>query len=52
MTPDDLLAAMRHFGVNVREYDGWRTRNHGALSANVIVVHDSVTGSMSDERAL
>jgi hypothetical protein len=51
MTPDDLLAAMRHFGVNVREYDGWRTRNHGALSANVIVVHDSVTGSMSDERA-
>lgn len=55
MTPDDLLGAMDHFGVHVKEYPGWRTRNHddelGPLHANVLVVHDSVTGSMSDERA-
>lgn len=51
MTPDDLLDALRHFSVNTHEHAGWRTRSHGALNANVIVVHDSVTGSMSDEKA-
>lgn len=51
MTPDTLLTALRHFGVVVHEHAGWRTRSHGALTANVLVVHDSVTGSMSDERA-
>ena len=51
MTPDDLLGALRHFSVDVHEHDGWRTRSHGELRANAIVVHDSVTGSMTDERA-
>lgn len=51
MTPDGLLDALRHFNVTFHEHDGWRTRSHGALNANVIVVHDSVTGSMTDERA-
>jgi hypothetical protein len=51
MSPDDLLAALRHFNVRVIEYTGWRTRNHGALRANVVAVHDSVTGSMTDTRA-
>jgi hypothetical protein len=51
MTPDGLLSALRHFDVTVHEHAGWRTRSHGALTANVILVHDSVTGSMSDERA-
>jgi len=51
MTPDGLLSALRHFEVPVHEHAGWRTRNHGSLNANVIVVHDSVTGSMDDERA-
>jgi hypothetical protein len=51
MTPDALLDALRHFNVQVHEHAGWRTRSHGTLSANVIVVHDSVTGSMSDETA-
>jgi hypothetical protein len=51
MTPDALLSALRHFDVTVHEHAGWRTRSHGTLTANVIVVHDSVTGSMSDETA-
>lgn len=51
MNPDQLLSALRKFTVRVHEHDGWRSRSHGALSAHVIVVHDSVTGSMSDERA-
>jgi hypothetical protein len=52
MTPDGLLDALRHFQVPIHEHAGWRTRNHGALTpANVIVVHDTVTGTMSDERA-
>lgn len=51
MTPDQLLNALRSFDVRVHEHDGWRTRRHGALNGKVIVVHDSVTGSMSDERA-
>jgi len=45
------LNALRQFDVRVHEHSGWRTRRHGALDAKVIVVHDSVTGSMSDERA-
>ena len=51
MTPDALLDALRHFDVTVHEHAGWRTRSHGALKANTIVVHDSVTGSMTDEKA-
>lgn len=51
MTPDGLLSALRHFDVQVHEHAGWRTRNHGNLSANVIMVHDSVTGGMTDEKA-
>lgn len=51
MTPDALLDSLRHFGVRVREHAGWRTRRHGTLDARVIMVHDSVTGSMSDQRA-
>jgi hypothetical protein len=51
VTPDQLLDALRHFDVRVHEHSGWRTRRHGALNGKVIVVHDSVTGSMSDERA-
>jgi hypothetical protein len=48
---DALLDAMRHHGVRTKEYSGWRTRRHGSLDPHVIIVHDSVTGSMSDERA-
>ena len=51
MTPDQLLNALRSFDVRVHEHPGWRTRRHGALNGKIIVVHDSVTGSMSDERA-
>jgi len=51
MTPDGLLDALRHFNVTVHEHAGWRTRSHGTLRANTIVVHDSVTGSMTDEKA-
>jgi hypothetical protein len=51
MTPDELLVALHHFDVEVHEHAGWRTRNHGTVRANAIVVHDSVTGSMTDERA-
>jgi len=50
-TPDQLLDALRHFGVKVHEHSGWRTRNHGRLDPKAVMVHDSVTGSMSDERA-
>lgn len=51
MTPDALLAALRHFGVRYVEHAGWRTRSHGTLDAHAVVVHDTVTGSMTDERA-
>ena len=51
MNPDALLPALRHFGVRHVEHAGWRTRNHGTLDAHALVVHDTVTGSMSDERA-
>lgn len=51
MTPDQLLSALAALDVRVHEHDGWRARRHGALSAHVVMVHDSVTGSMSDERA-
>jgi hypothetical protein len=48
---DALLDAMRHHGVRTKEYSGWRTRRHGSLDPHVIIVHDSVTGSMSDGTA-
>jgi LysM domain/N-acetylmuramoyl-L-alanine amidase len=50
-TPDQLLNALRAFGVQVHEHSGWRTRRHGAIDAKALMIHDSVTGSMSDERA-
>jgi N-acetylmuramoyl-L-alanine amidase len=51
MNADRLLECLRHYGVRYREHPGWRTRRHGTLDAHTIMVHDSVTGSMSDERA-
>jgi hypothetical protein len=51
LTPDQLLSALRHFDVRIHEHSGWRTRSHGTLNARSIMVHDSVTGSMDDERA-
>jgi hypothetical protein len=51
VNPDQLLSALRSFDVRIHEHAGWRTRNHGTLKAKSIVVHDSVTGSMNDERA-
>jgi N-acetylmuramoyl-L-alanine amidase len=51
VNPDRLLECFRQFGVRYKEHPGWRSRNHGSLDAHVIMVHDSVTGGMSDERA-
>lgn len=51
MNPDDLLEALRFFNVEFIEYAGWRINNHGPLDAHVLMIHDSVTGSMTDQRA-
>jgi len=51
MTPDGLLDALRHFDVTVHEHAGWRTHNHGDLTANTLTIHDTVTGHMTGEQA-
>lgn len=52
MNPQRLLSAFANFSVRFREYPNWRIHNHGSDEIpHVIMVHDSVTGSMPDVRA-
>lgn len=46
-----LMAAFHKFNVEVIEYAGWSRRSHGVLDGRVTMVHDSVTGHMSANRA-
>lgn len=51
MSADQIRRELAAFGVALCEHPGWATRNHGSVNSHVIMVHDSVTGSMTDERA-
>jgi hypothetical protein len=52
MNPNQLVDALRHFGVRIKEYPGWRSLDRpGTFDPHVLLIHDTVTGSMSDQRA-
>lgn len=51
MNADQLIAALRKWGVKYKEYPGWRTRTRpgGIIEARGIVKHHTGGGSASDD---
>lgn len=51
-SPDAFLAELRRLGVRYIEFGGWKTRHISApFTPMAATIHDSVTGTMSDQRA-
>lgn len=47
----EFLAQLQKYGIPYHEMPNWTTRNHGPLNLHAFTIHDSVTGSMTDDRA-